>query len=87
MGVGLADRGWHLVGENGPEAVYFNGGETVRNAAATRRDLSASATDPDAILRALAGVRFRIDLDNGTIWFDEQSRRRELGLGLSAQMA
>lgn len=39
MGTNNASRGWHLVGENGPEMRYFRGGERVLNARATSREL------------------------------------------------
>ena len=40
MGTDSATPGWHLVGENGPEIVYFGGGETVYNASETAKLLS-----------------------------------------------
>lgn len=43
-GTDSATPGWHLVGELGPEFVYFGGGETVYTAAETRRML-AGATE------------------------------------------
>ena len=43
-GTDSATPGWHLVGELGPELVYFGGGETVYTAAETRRML-AGATE------------------------------------------
>lgn len=39
MGTNHASRGWHLVGENGPEMRYFRGGERVANARTTQREL------------------------------------------------
>jgi phage-related protein len=39
MGTNSATRGWHLVGENGPEMRYFRGGERVANARQTQREL------------------------------------------------
>lgn len=39
MGTNNASRGWHLVGENGPEMRYFRGGERVANTRATQREL------------------------------------------------
>lgn len=44
-GTDYATPGWHLVGEEGPEIVYFNGGETVYNAEETDRMLT-SAENP-----------------------------------------
>jgi len=35
-GTESATRGWHLVGENGPEILWFNGGETVSTANETK---------------------------------------------------
>lgn len=40
MGTNNAMRGWHLVGENGPEMRYFRGGERVANARKTYGELS-----------------------------------------------
>ena len=40
MGTENASPSWHLVGENGPEIVYFGGGETVYNASDTAKLLS-----------------------------------------------
>lgn len=42
MGTENATPGWHLVGENGPEIVYFGGGETVYTADETRRMLNGA---------------------------------------------
>lgn len=42
VGTDNATPGWHLVGENGPEIVYFGGGETVYTAEETRRMLSGA---------------------------------------------
>ncbi len=39
-GTDNATPGWHLVGELGPEIVYFNGGETVYNAEETDKMLT-----------------------------------------------
>lgn len=44
-GTDSATPGWHMVGENGPELMYFNGGETVYNAEETDRMLT-SAENP-----------------------------------------
>jgi tape measure domain-containing protein len=41
-GTKSASRGQHIVGENGPEIVEFNGGETVRNANETSKILSGN---------------------------------------------
>jgi SLT domain-containing protein len=38
-GTNNARRGWHLVGENGPEMRWFSGGERVANARQTQRNL------------------------------------------------
>ena len=42
MGTDSATPGWHLVGENGPEIIYFGGGETVYNAAETAKLLNSA---------------------------------------------
>ena len=69
-----ATRGYHLVGEAGPEMVHFGGGERVTPAAATATALGGN---PDqvakAIRRELNGMR--VDLDNGQVWWDGQSAR------------
>lgn len=41
-GTSSAARGWAMTGENGPELIYFNGGETVYNAKETSDILSPS---------------------------------------------
>jgi len=41
-GTANATPGWHLVGENGPEIVYFGGGESVYTADETRRMLNGA---------------------------------------------
>lgn len=40
-----AERGWKLVGENGPELEFFNGGESVLNARDTSSVISALSAD------------------------------------------
>ena len=40
-GTNNATKGIHLVGEKGPELVYFNGGETVLNAEKTRNIITS----------------------------------------------
>ena len=42
-GTDYATRGWHLVGEEGPEIMWFDGGEKVMNANETRSALNAVA--------------------------------------------
>jgi SLT domain-containing protein/phage-related protein len=41
LGTNNASRGWHLVGENGPEMRWFSGGEHVADARETARRLHA----------------------------------------------
>lgn len=45
-GTDNATPGWHLVGENGPEVRWFNGGESVWDASQTRDFLQAMRHDP-----------------------------------------
>ncbi len=49
MGTENATPGWHLVGENGPEIVYFGGGETVYTADETRRMLNGAQEEMQII--------------------------------------
>ena len=42
-GTSNAQPGWAMVGENGPEMMFFHGGETVLNAAQTSARLAKSA--------------------------------------------
>lgn len=44
-GTNSAERGFALVGENGPEIVYFNGGENILSAAETEAILSKNYAD------------------------------------------
>jgi hypothetical protein len=44
-GTDSATRGWHMVGEQGPELAYFGGGERVLNAADTSRAVSNMTTN------------------------------------------
>ena len=41
-----ATPGWHKVGENGPEIIWFNGGEAVWNARETNEYLNAMKKEP-----------------------------------------
>lgn len=47
-GTGNARRGWKLVGEEGPELMFFHGGEIVWNARETAAVLRAGSTIPEA---------------------------------------
>ena len=42
-----------------------------------QRHASSSEVTPEQIRAALEGMRFRIDLDNGDIWFEQQADRRD----------
>ena len=54
-GTDNATPGWHLVGENGPEVRWFNGGETVGDASQTRDFLQAMQRDPLEAVQASSG--------------------------------
>ena len=54
-GTDNATPGWHLVGENGPEVRWFNGGETVWDANETRDFLQAMQRDPLEAVQASSG--------------------------------
>ena len=54
-GTDNATPGWHLVGENGPEVRWFNGGETVWDANETRDFLRAMQRDPLEAVQASSG--------------------------------
>ena len=54
-GTDNATPGWHLVGENGPEVRWFNGGETVWDANETRDFLQAMQRDPLEAVQAPSG--------------------------------
>ena len=38
---------------------------------------AANPTRPEDIRRALEGMRMRVDLDNGDVWFEDQADRRD----------
>ena len=46
VGTQSAAPGFALVGENGPELVYFNGGESVLTASETRREMESASVTP-----------------------------------------
>ena len=54
-GTDNATPGWHLVGENGPEVRWFNGGESVWDASQTRDFLQAMRHDPLEAVQAPSG--------------------------------
>ncbi|MBR4193750.1 MAG: phage tail tape measure protein [Oscillospiraceae bacterium] len=54
-GTDNATPGWHLVGENGPEVRWFNGGESVWDASQTRDFLQAMRRDPLEAAQAPSG--------------------------------
>lgn len=65
-----ATRGVHLVGEEGPELVYFHGGEKVLNARETLQTLRANASNPDPVnaqpvsnVTSTAGNTYQIDFN------------------------
>lgn len=47
-GTDNATPGWHRVGENGPETIWFNGGEVVWNARETSEFMKAMEAEPVA---------------------------------------
>ena len=47
-GTDNATLGWHRVGENGPETIWFNGGEVVWNARETSEFMKAMEAEPVA---------------------------------------
>ena len=47
LGTLSASPGWHMVGENGPELLRMRGGEQVRTAEQTARDLAGGLTDEE----------------------------------------
>lgn len=59
-GTSSAERGYKLVGEDGPELVYFNGGETVLDAQETRDALSA---EPTNALSSSSGSNYVIEIN------------------------
>jgi phage-related protein len=64
MGTNNAQRGWHLVGENGPEMRYFRGGERVANARKTYGELSRSGGGDRVVFEKGA---FQIDARGATV--------------------
>ena len=65
-----AKRGVHLVGEEGPELVYFHGGEKVLNARETLQAIRANASNPDPVnaqpvsnVTSTAGNTYQIDFN------------------------
>ena len=46
VGTESAAPGFAIVGENGPELVYFNGGESVLTASETRREMESASVTP-----------------------------------------
>ena len=57
VGTTNATPGWHLVGEKGPEIVYFGGGETVFTADETKRMLDGAQDE----------MRYISAVSNGTV--------------------
>lgn len=47
LGTLNASPGWHMVGENGPELLRMRGGEQVRTAEQTARDMAGGLTDDE----------------------------------------
>lgn len=77
-GTTYAEPGVHIVGEEGPEAIFFDGGETVLNATDTRqylasqRPIQTAVPAPDAELEggSIPGGERRIVLEiaGGVPW-------------------
>lgn len=64
LGTNNAQRGWHLVGENGPEMRYFRGGERVANARKTYGELSRRGGDGGCVFEKGA---FQIDARGASV--------------------
>jgi SLT domain-containing protein len=64
MGTNNASRGWHLVGENGPEMRYFRGGERVANARKTYGELGKANHGGGCVFEKGA---FQIDARGATV--------------------
>lgn len=64
MGTNNATRGWHLVGENGPEMRYFRGGERVANARKTYGELRRHSDGGGCVFEKGA---FQIDARGATV--------------------
>lgn len=65
-GTNNAERGWHLVGENGPELAYFGGGERVINADNTLRLLDDYQSSTGNITVA-PSITIQGSADSGTV--------------------
>jgi len=62
-----ARPGLHLVGENGPEVIGFNGGESVLNSKKTKRFMAASSGGGNFSVAGPGGVNVQVSLNGVTI--------------------
>ena len=77
-GTGNAPAGWALVGENGPEAVNFRGGEQVKTFDDIISALRDSATGEVRTLEAKVSTELRSTMDRlGQVLTDDNRNNRE----------
>lgn len=62
LGTNSATRGWSIVGERGPEAIDFSGGETVKSFSETMGAIGAGTTGMKAVADAIA------NMDSGDVY-------------------
>lgn len=66
-GTANAAAGWATVGENGPELVKMQGGETVLPASTTRRVLKHQSVPPQGWAKDVSGLRTRLSAIKTTL--------------------
>ncbi len=70
-----ARPGLHLVGENGPEVIGFNGGESVLNSKKTKRFMAASSGGGNVSVSGPGGVNVQVSMNGVTIASDMDIER------------